>query len=72
MLHYHYMFIYVEQLMVNDASSDEKVLRSRHHVITPSVLSMTLPRKRRQLTPEELDQRRKKVATYVYYTRICT
>ena len=52
---------YVEQLMVSDTSSDEKVLRSRHHVIAPSVLSMTLPRKRRQLMPEELEQRRKKV-----------
>ena len=52
---------YAEQLMVSDTSSDEKVLRSRHHVIAPSVLSMTLPQKRRQLTPEELEQRKKKV-----------
>ena len=42
--------------MVSVASSDKKVLCSRHYVITPSVLSMTLPRKRRQLTPEELEQ----------------
>ena len=48
-------------MIISSASSDEKVLRSRHHVITPSVLSMPMPRKRRQLTPEELEQRRKKV-----------
>jgi len=53
-----------EQLMVSDTSSDEKVLRSRHHVILPSVHAMPLLRKRRQLTPEELEQRRKKVCSY--------
>ena len=63
-----------EQLMVADGSCDEKVLRSKHHVISPSTVSIPPPRKRRQLTPEELEQRRKKVYiririsvhTYIY------
>ena len=52
--------------MVADGSCDEKVLRSKHHVISPSTVSIPPPRKRRQLTPEELEQRRKKVYIYVY------
>jgi len=52
------------QLMVAETTSEEKILRSRHHVIPASAsLPAALPaaRKRRQLTPEELEQRRKKV-----------
>ena len=57
--------ISTEQLMVADGSCDEKVLRSKHHVISPSTISIPSQRKRRQLTPEELEQRRKKVYIYI-------
>ena len=51
------------QLVVTDTTPEEKVLRSRHHVIPVSASLVALPaaRKRKQLTPEELEQRRKKV-----------
>lgn len=54
------------QLMVTGTTSEEKVLRSKHHVM-PVSASLALPaaRKRRQLTPEELEQRRKKVTTHM-------
>ncbi|XP_065892694.1 chromodomain-helicase-DNA-binding protein 1-like isoform X2 [Dysidea avara] len=50
------------QLVVTDTTPEEKVLRSRHHVIPVSASLVALPaaRKRKQLTPEELEQRRKK------------
>ena len=52
---------YTEQLKLSDTELGERVLRSEHRLPTAVLPLATATRKRKPLTSEELEERRKKV-----------
>ena len=53
------MDCFTEQLVITEGDLDTRVLRGDHHI--PIALSDLPTRKRKQLTPQQLEERRKKV-----------
>ena len=52
---------HTEQLKVSESSLGGRVLRSEHQASLPTPLPLTEQRKRKQLTPAQLEERRRKV-----------
>ena len=57
-----YVLYLVEQLKLSESELGERVLRSEHQLPATTSLELTaVMRKRKPLTPEQLEERRKKV-----------